>query len=121
RRGMHEVASRMVHEIGVIGPYWLIIDGSELPVFAFALNPEVQNYTVFDVSAALRGRGWLVPAYTFPENGQDLSVLRVVVRAGRSHDMADHYQADLRAGTDKFEALDEPLADLAEDRQGFEH
>jgi glutamate decarboxylase len=44
---------------------------------------------VFDVSARLREHGWLVPAYTFPENRQDLAVLRVVVRAGMSHDMAD--------------------------------
>jgi glutamate decarboxylase len=104
-----------------MGPYRLLTDGSELPVFAFALNPEVENYTVFDVSAALRERGWLVPAYTFPENRQDLSVLRVVVRAGMSHDMADLFLADLRAVTDKFEALDEPLPALTEDRQSFKH
>ena len=111
----------MAHEIGGMGPYWLITDGSELPVFAFALNPEVQNYSVFDVSAALRERGWLVPAYTFPENRQDLSVLRVVVRAGMSQDMADLFLADLRAVTDNFEALTEPLPDLTGDRQGFKH
>jgi glutamate decarboxylase len=121
QRSSHDVANRMAHEIGSMGPYWLLTDGSELPVFAFALNPEVENYTVFDVSAALRERGWLVPAYTFPENRQDLSVLRVVVRAGMSHDMADLFLADLGAVTDKFEALDEPLPDLAEDRQGFKH
>jgi glutamate decarboxylase len=121
QRGSHDVANRMAHEIGGIGPYWLLTDGSELPVFAFALNPEVQNYTVFDVSAALRERGWLVPAYTFPENRQDLSVLRVVVRAGMSHDMADLFLADLRAITDNFEALGEPLPDLTGHRQGFKH
>src|SRR4051794_14409081 len=121
QRGSHDVANRMAHEIGGMGPYWLLTDGSELPVFAFALNPEVENYTVFDVSAALRERGWLVPAYTFLENRQDLSVLRVVVRAGMSHDMADLFLADLRAVTDNFEALGEPMPDLTGDRQGFKH
>jgi glutamate decarboxylase len=121
QRGSSEVAQHISHEIGGMGPYWLITDGSELPVFAFALNPEVENYTVFDVSAALRERGWLVPAYTFPENRQDLSVLRVVVRAGMSHDMADLFLADLRAVTDKLQALDKPLPRMAEDRQGFKH
>jgi glutamate decarboxylase len=115
------VAQRIAHEIGSMGPYWLITDGSELPVFACALNADVKNYTVFDVSAALRERGWLVPAYTFPENRQDLSVLRVVVRAGMSEDMADLFLGDLRAVTEKFEALDEPMPRLTEDRQGFRH
>jgi glutamate decarboxylase len=63
----------------------------------------VTGYTVFDVSARLRERGWLVPAYTFPENRQDLSVLRVVVRAGMTHDMADLFLGDLRQQTAALE------------------
>ena len=58
---------------------------------------EVSNYTVFDVSDRLRQRGWLVPAYTFPENRQDLSVLRIVVRAGMNHEMADQLLEYLRS------------------------
>ncbi len=48
-------------------------------MFAFALDPSVRNYTVFEVSERLRQHGWLVPAYTFPKNREDLSVLRIVV------------------------------------------
>ena len=77
-----DVAQYLAAEIEKIGPYRLITRGDELPVFAFTLKPEITNYTVFDVSDKLRERGWLVPAYTFPANRQDLSVLRVVVRAG---------------------------------------
>ena len=62
----------------------LLTDGSELPVFAFALKTDSVNYTVFDVSEQLREDGWLVPAYTFPENRQDLAALRIVVRNGFS-------------------------------------
>ena len=58
------------------------------------------NYTVFDVSARLREFGWLVPAYTFPANREDLSVLRVVVRAGITNDMADLFLANMRKQTD---------------------
>ena len=90
QQGSQDVAQHLSREIAKMGPYRLITDGSDLPVFAFALAPEVKNYTVFDVSDRLRQQGWLVPAYTFPENRQDLSVLRVVVRAGMTHDMADH-------------------------------
>ena len=69
--------------------------GDELPVFAFRLRDDVTNYTVYDVSDALRERGWQVPAYTFPTNREDLAVLRVVVRNGFSHDLADLLLADL--------------------------
>ena len=58
-------------------------------MFAFTLHDDVTNYSVFDVSAGLRERGWQVPAYTFPANREDLAALRVVVRNGFSHDMAD--------------------------------
>jgi len=89
-------------------------------VFAFALAPEVKNYTVFDVSDKLRERGWLVPAYTFPPDREDLAVLRIVVRAGMSHDMADQLLADLRERTKFFEGLSAPLPRPAE-TQAFSH
>jgi glutamate decarboxylase len=37
-----------------------------------------------------------VPAYTFPANRSDLAVLRIVVRNGFTHDLADLLLADLR-------------------------
>jgi glutamate decarboxylase len=78
-------------------------------VFAFALAPGVSNYTVFDVSDRLRQNGWLVPAYTFPANRQDLSVLRVVIRAGMTHEMADQLLDDLRRQTQFLESLKAPF------------
>jgi glutamate decarboxylase len=51
---------------------------------------------VFDVSAGLREAGWLVPAYTFPPDLTELAVLRIVVRNGMSHDLADLLIDDLR-------------------------
>ena len=52
-----EVATRLSAEIEALGPFRLITRGDELPVFAFALKDEVDNFTVFDVSmAAARGR-----------------------------------------------------------------
>ena len=109
QRGSSAVAQHIAHEIAQMGPYRLITDGSDLPVFAFTLAPEVKNYTVFDVSARLREEGWLVPAYTFPENRQDVAVLRVVVRAGMSHDMANLFLDGLRKQTAWLESLDAPL------------
>src|SRR3954453_16680237 len=116
------VAQHIAAEVAALGPYRTITDGSELPVFAFALKPEVTDYTVFDVSAKLRERGWLVPAYTFPENREDLSVLRVVVRAGMRHDMADLFLADLGKKAAALDALEGPLPGRRpEDSQSFAH
>jgi glutamate decarboxylase len=109
QRASSSVAQHIAAEIAKMGPYQLLTDGSELPVLAFRVAPEVENYTVFDVSARLREFGWLVPAYTFPENRTDLSVLRVVVRAGMSHDMADLFLDDLRKQTAALESLASPL------------
>jgi glutamate decarboxylase len=104
QQACQDVAMHLSSKIAEMEPFELLTDGSELPVFAFALKPEVTDYTVFDVSARLRERGWLVPAYTFPENREDLSVLRVVVRAGMSHDMADLFLSDVRHQTAALEA-----------------
>ncbi len=129
RKGYTEVMQRaqgiamyLSSGIAEIGPYRLISDGSELPVFAFTLKDEIENYTVFDVSDRLRQRGWLVPAYTFPENRQDLSVLRIVIRAGMSREMADLLLDHLRDETEFLESLESPLPDQApEKRQAFAH
>ena len=116
------VAQYLSGEIAKIGPYRLITDGSDLPVFAFTLAPDVENYTVFDVSDRIRERGWLIPAYTFPEKRQDLSVLRIVVRTGMNLDLADHLLEHLAEQTEFLESLDRPLpAQSTDKRQAFAH
>ena len=77
-----DVATRLSAKIAELGPFELLTRGDQLPVFAFKVKDEIDNYTVFDVSNALRERGWQVPAYTFPTNRTDLAALRVVVRSG---------------------------------------
>ena len=116
------VAQHLSAGIADMGPYHLISDGSELPVFSFTLKPEVTKYSVFDISDRLRERGWLVPAYTYPENRQDLAVLRIVVRAGMTYDMAELLLADIRDKTKALEALDGPLPRGATNQtQAFAH
>ncbi len=122
QRGSQEVAMHIAKGVADLGPYRLLTDGSQLPVFAFALKDEVENYTVFDVSERLRTRGWLVPAYTFPENRQDLSVLRVVVRAGMNLEMADLLLEHLREQTEFLQSLSGPLpSQNADVRKAFAH
>jgi glutamate decarboxylase len=116
------VATHLSTEIAQMGRYRLVSEGRDLPVFAFGLAPEVENYSVFDVSDRLRQYGWLMPAYTFPKNREDLSVLRIVIRAGMTMEMADHLLKDMRDVTDFLESLDAPLPSVAkEKRSAFAH
>jgi len=119
---LQRVATHIAQGVEELGPYRLITNGSDLPVFAFATKPDVTNYTVFDVSERLREHGWLVPAYTFPENRQDLSVLRVVVRAGMHKEMADDLLATLAEKTRRLESLTAPLPSaIASTTAAFAH
>ena len=106
-----DVAMRLADRIGELGPFDLLTRGDELPVFAFTVSDNVDNFTVFDVSSALRERGWLVPAYTFPANRTDLAALRVVVKQGFSHDMADMLVADLERQLPRLKAQSAPVHD----------
>lgn len=91
-----EVAMYLSGEIEKLGPFELVTRGDELPVFVFKLRDDVKNYTVFDVSNKMRERGWLIPAYTFPDNRTDLAVLRIVVRRGLTHELADLFLDDMK-------------------------
>jgi glutamate decarboxylase len=109
QQGCQDVAVKLSSAIAEMGPFELLTDGSDLPVFAFKLRDAVTNYTVFEVSRALREHSWQVPAYTLPANLEDVAVLRIVVRNGYSADMADILLADLeRAIRDDLSKLPEP-------------
>ncbi len=87
----------------------VISDGRELPVVTFAVSADVEKYDGYDVSRKLREAGWLVPAYTMPPNREDLTVLRVVVRNGFSHDMGELFLRDLRTAMQWLDGLESPM------------
>ena len=114
-----DVATSLADQIEKLGPFKLLTRGDELPVFAFTLAEEIDNFTVFDVSNALRERGWLVPAYTFPENRTDLAALRVVVKRGFGHDMANLLVGDLQRQLPRLQKQAAPLHEGT--ATGFSH
>ncbi len=120
QQSARHIAIHLAQQIGQLGPFDLITRGDELPVFAFTTKSDVTGYNVFDVSRRLRESGWLVPAYTFPENRQDLSVLRVVVRNGFSHNLASLFIEDLDRLLPELARQSEPLQS-AEKGSGFHH
>ncbi|MEU5422049.1 glutamate decarboxylase [Streptomyces sp. NPDC001407] len=95
QQNARDVACRLARRVEELGDFRLLTRGDELPVFAFTTTDSVTRYDVFDVSRRMRERGWLVPAYSFPPNREDLSVLRIVCRNGFSHDLADLFLDDL--------------------------
>jgi glutamate decarboxylase len=115
-----DVATGLSAQIAELGPFELLTRGDELPVFAFKLRDGITNYTVFDVSNAIRESGWLLPAYTFPKNRQDLAALRVVVRRGFSHDMADQLIHDMKRVIPRLEKQPSPVHDHMSGT-GFHH
>jgi glutamate decarboxylase len=95
QQACQDVAMHMSGQIARMGPFELITDGRDLPVFAFKLADPSSGYSVFDVTERLRTRGWLVPAYTFPADLTDTAVIRVVIRNGFTMELADSFLSDL--------------------------
>ena len=114
------VATRLARGVAALGPFELLTDGSQLPVFAVRLHDDVSGYNVFDVSAGLRENGWQVPAYTFPADRTDLAVLRFVVRAGFTHDLAELLLADLRRVVERLAEQKDSIRDAERD-SSFAH
>jgi glutamate decarboxylase len=113
------VATHLAEGISELGPFELLSDGSELPAFAFKLRDDIEAYTVYDVSERVRERKWIVPAYKFPKNREDLQVLRVVVRNGFSHDLADLFLGDMKRILPLLEKQGGPMA--SDRATGFHH
>ena len=106
QQASRDVAMSLAERIGDLPEFRLITKGDELPVFAFTTSDAVTGWDVFAVSRRLRERGWQVPAYTFPENREDLAVLRVVCRNGFSLDLADLFFKDLLAAVDVAQSIE---------------
>jgi glutamate decarboxylase len=118
-----DIALHLSAEIAKIGPFELLTDGSDLPVFAFKLRDDVAGYSVFDVSERLRMRGWQVPAYTFPADMTDTAVMRIVVRNGFSMDLANILLDDLRTHIRALERNPQrqPPPEIQAKRESFKH
>ena len=118
-----DVAMYLSGEIAKMGPFELLTDGSDLPVFAFRIRDGISGYSVFDLSERLRQRGWQVPAYTFPADMTGTAVMRIVVRNGFSRDLAGLLLNDLRDQVQILEASPSPHVPLVAGhaRSSFAH
>ena len=113
QQAARDVATNLAGGIASLGPFRLLTRGDRLPVFAFTTEAGISAYNVFDVFRRLKELGWLVPAYTFPDDRTDLAVLRVVCRNGFSHDLAQLLLEDLQRLLPELDKQPGPLHDPA--------
>ncbi|MEU6243621.1 glutamate decarboxylase [Streptomyces sp. NPDC047024] len=121
QQSTRDVARHLADRIEALGDFRLLTRGDQLPAFAFTTADHVTSYDVFDVSRRMREHGWLVPAYTFPPDREDLAVLRVVCRNGFSHDLADLFLADLARALPALRRQERPSSADKRAVTGFHH
>ena len=117
-----DVAQYLSGKIAEIGPFELVSRGDTIPVFAWRLKPDhTANWTLFDLSDRLRMKGWLVPAYPMADNLASMTLQRIVVRAGLSHDLATALLTDIVAEVDFLDSLDAPMPRVSDTGSHFHH
>jgi len=105
QKACRDTATYLSGKLEETGIFECLTRGDDIPVFAFKIRDDANvNFSVFDVSEMLRHRGWLLPAYTLPENCTDVAVLRIVVKEGFSRDMANLLLEDLGRVFKHFES-----------------
>lgn len=119
-----DIALHLSWNIAKMGPFELITDGSDIPVFCWKLKDDAsKNWDLYDLADRLKMDGWLVPAYTMPVNVEDLVVQRIVVKQGMSYDMANLLLNNIRESLQYFNKLDGPIPKTKPGKKasGFHH
>lgn len=108
-RRIHEAcyhsAQYLSDEVEKMGLFDIIYDGrGGIPAMSFSLKKDVDaGFNLFDLSDAIRARGWQIAAYSMPSNREDLVIMRILIRHGVSHDMVDLLVQDLKRTIEKFQ------------------
>lgn len=82
---------KKIKEIDFFEP---VIENIKLPIITVSIKKNA-GFNVFKLSAKLKERGWIVPAYNLPKDAEDVEVLRIVVKENFSRDMADILVSDI--------------------------
>lgn len=123
QQACQNVALYLSREIGALGPFEIIHDGSDIPVLSWRVKDgnTINGHSLFDLSERMRNRGWQVPSYTLPRGLQDTAVQRIVVRHGFSRDLARALLVDLRECVELMEKHARHPSMGEEKKQGFTH
>ena len=122
QQASQDVALHLSGAIAKMGPFELLSDGSDLPVFAWRLGPNCNGmWDLHDLSNQLREKGWQVPSYPLPDNMSETTVQRIVVRNGVSVDMADYLLENIRDAVRFLERLSSPMPREHRATKGYHH
>lgn len=110
-RNLIENARYLAAELENSGKFEVINKDVKFPLITAKLNND--DFDVFQLSEKLRGKGWIVPAYTLPVNAEDLAVMRIVIKENFGRDMADMLLNDL---LDAYQSLEQPEIKKKEQR-----
>jgi glutamate decarboxylase len=101
---LRDVAVYLSSNLAEMPQLEIVSDGTAIPVLSFTVA-EGTPFTVFHLSDQLRTGGWQVPAYTMPDDATDVAVLRIVVREGFGHDLAELLLLAIREAVAHLEAF----------------
>lgn len=122
QQGCQDVAHYLASGIAAMGPFELLSDGSDIPVFAWRQRSDyTDKWDLHDLSAQLRQRGWMVPAYPLPDNLSDRTVQRIVVRNGLSMELAGHLLDAVKESVDYLDGLSAPMPHEGRQGAAFHH
>jgi glutamate decarboxylase len=122
QQACQDVAKYLSGEIAKLAAFELLSDGSDIPVFAWRQRAGyTDKWDLHDLSAQLRQRGWMVPAYPMPVDLSDQIVQRIVVRNGLSMDLADRLMDSLRDSVDYLDRLTSPMPKVGRAGAAFHH
>lgn len=114
----------LVQELNKFELFEFLFDGNRehgIPAIAWRLKPNLAlDYTLYDVADRLRTRGWLVPAYSLPENAQHIVVQRILAKQGLTIDLANLLIEDFRRAIEFLEKNGSTNCS-AEDTRSFDH
>ena len=106
-----QITQYLHDEIGKMKPFVNYSDRVENPLFIWYMHPDYAKsakWTLYDLQDRLRQSGWMVPAYSLPQNIESCVVMRIVVRQGFSRDMADMLLKDINDAVADLEKLEYP-------------
>lgn len=104
-----ENAKVLKEGIDKIGKFNIVSKDIGVPLVAFSVKGS-ETYSVFQISDSLRRFGWVVPAYTMPQDAQHVAVLRVVIREDFSRSLAERLVTNLEKVVKDLEGMPPQLS-----------
>ncbi len=101
-QNMMTVSDILVKGLLETGAFHLLGTRRMEPVISVSLKKQ-STFTVYDISTALRTQGWIVPAYTLPENAENIDCLRIVVKENMSLTLAEEFLSGMKTVLDELQ------------------